>query len=331
MRRTLAGLWAILPLAALLLALTVVPPPDRVPTHWSGRAPDGFASGPGFVAGVLATVVVCTVLAAVASVARRLVPPSWGRWVLTALAAVSWGAVLLYVVTAWRVGVDGPEGVREGWPLLAVLGALLAGLVGYAVHGRWVPSAQELADLVPERSRVQPVRGRAVEPVHPWASDVSSRTLTVLAVGLLVLFALVAVVLVVAGEGVVLLAVVLVTGLGAGGLALLWSAVTVEVDEDGLRVRSRVLPVPVARVRAEQVAGADVQDLDPMHWGGIGLRALPDRTAYIVDRGGPGIVVYLRTGRRLALRITEGDQAARVGARTLLRAAGQRVGAGSAS
>ncbi|WP_298889481.1 hypothetical protein [uncultured Serinicoccus sp.] len=331
MRRTLAGLWAILPLAALLLALAVVPPPDRVPTHWSGRVPDGFASGPGFVAGVLATVVVCTVLAAVASVARRLVPPSWGRWVLAAVAGVSWGAVLLYLVTAWRVGVDGAQGVREGWPLLAVLGALLAGLVGYAVHGRWVPSAEELADLVPERSRVQPVRGRAVQPVHPWVSDVSSRTLRVLAVGLLVVFAVVAVVLLAAGEGVVLLVVVLVTGLGAGGLALLWSAVTVEVDEDGLRVRSRVLRVPVLRVRAGQVVGVDVQDLDPMRWGGIGLRALPDRTAYIVDAGGPGIVVYLRTGRRLALQITEGDQAARVGARTLLRAAGQRVGAGSAS
>ncbi|GAA4869604.1 hypothetical protein [Serinicoccus chungangensis] len=331
MRRTLAGLWAILPLAALLLALSLVPPPDLVPTHWSGRVPDGFASGPGFVAGVLTTVVVCTVVAAVASVARRLVPPSWGRWVLAVVAGVSWGAVLLYLVTAWRVGVDGAQDVREGWPLVAVLGALLAGLVGYAVHGRWVPSAEQLADLVPERSRVQPVRGRAAQPVQPWSSDVSSRTMRVLGVGLLVVFVVVAVVIVGADESVVLLVVVLLTGLGAGGLALLWSAVTVQVDEDGLRVRSRVLPVPVARVRADQVAGVDVQDLDPLRWGGIGLRALPDRTAFIVDAGGPGIVVYLRTGRRLALQITEGDQAARVGARTLLRAAGQRVGAGSPS
>ncbi|WP_165368602.1 hypothetical protein [Serinicoccus sediminis] len=331
MRRTLAGAWAMTPLAVLLVALAVVTPPERVPTHWSGRVPDGFASGPGFLAGVLATTVVCTVVAAVASIARRVVPPSWGRWVMSAVAAVSWGAVLLYLVTVWRVGVDGVEGVREWWPLLAVLGALLAGVVGYAVHGRWAPTAEELADLVPERSRVQPVRGRPVEPVQPWATQVSSRTLQVLAGGLLVVFALVAVVLLVADESVVLLVVVLLTGLGAGGLALLWSTVTVEVDQDGLRVRSRVLPVTVSRVRADQVAGVDVQDLDPMRWGGIGLRALPDRTAYIVDAGGPGIVVYLRTGRRLALQITEGDQAARVGARTLLRAAGQRAGAASPS
>ncbi|OLT44951.1 hypothetical protein BJF86_11020 [Serinicoccus sp. CNJ-927] len=83
---------------------------------------------------------------------------------------------------------------------------------------------------------------------------------------------------------------------------------------------------------AERVAGADVQQLDPMRWGGVGLRALPDRTAYIVGPGGgPGIVVYQRDGRRLALQITEGDAAARAGAATLLQAAGQRVGEGSLS
>lgn len=329
MRRTLTGLWAMLPLALLLLALGLLPPPDRVPTHWSGRVPDGFASGPGFLAGVLATTVVCTVLAAIASVARRMVPPSWGRWVLSAVAGVAWGAALLYLITAWRVAVDGADGVREWWPLLALVGALLAGVVGYAVHGRWVPTAQQLADLVPERSRVQAVRGRAVESVEPWTSPVSSRTMQVLGWGLLAVFAAVAVGIVVLDQGVVLLVVVLLTGAIAGGLALLWSRVLVEVDSEGLRIRSRVLPVTVATVRAEDVAGADVQDLDPLRWGGIGLRALPDRTAYIADGGGPGIVVYQRDGRRLAVRITEGDHAARVGARTLLRAAGQRLGAGS--
>jgi hypothetical protein len=103
--------------------------------------------------------------------------------------------------------------------------------------------------------------------------------------------------------------------------------VLLTVDEDGLKIRSRLLPVQVSRVPADRVVGVEVQDLDPMRWGGVGLRALPDRTAYIIDQaGGPGIVVHQRNGRRLALQVTEGDTAARTGARTLLQAAGQRLG-----
>ncbi|WP_143554127.1 hypothetical protein [Serinicoccus sp. CUA-874] len=330
MRRMLAGLWAMLPLAVLLVAVTALPTPQRVPSHWSGRLPDDFVGGAGFLSGVLATTVVCTVVAALTAIARRVVPPSWCRWVLAVVAAVGWGAVALWGVTVWRVGIDGPEQVREWWPLLALAAAGLAGLVGYALHGRQVPSEEELEDLVPEQARVRPVR--EPRPVEPWSSDVSSRTLQVLGVGLVVVFVVVGVVVWWTGESLAVLLVVLLTGAGAGGLALLWSAVRVEVDATGLRVRSRVLPWGVIRVPAERVAGADVQQLDPMRWGGVGLRALPDRTAYIVGPGGgPGIVVYQRDGRRLALQITEGDAAARAGAATLLQAAGQRVGEGSLS
>ena len=116
-------------------------------------------------------------------------------------------------------------------------------------------------------------------------------------------------------------------GLGTGLLALAWSSVALTVDLDGLRIRSRVLPVQVSHVPAGQVVGVEVRDLDPMRWGGVGLRALPERTSYIIDQaGGPGIVVHQRDGRRLALQVTEGDTVARTGARTLLRAAGQRLG-----
>ncbi|ANS80195.1 putative integral membrane protein [Serinicoccus hydrothermalis] len=326
----LAGLWAMLPLGVLLVAVTVLPTPERVPTHWSGRLPDASADGARFLSGILATTVVCTVVAALTAIARRIVPATWCRWVLAVVAAIGWGAAVLWVVTAWRVGVDGPGQVREWWPLLALVGALVAAVVGYAVHGRRVPSREELEDLVPERSRVRPVH--EVRPVEPWSTEVESRTLKVLAWGLLVALAVVAVVVRLVGESLALSVVVLLTGVGASGLALLWSAIRVEVDESGLRVRSRVVPRVVLRVRAEQVAGVDVQELDPMKWGGIGLRALPDRTAYIVGAGGgPGMVVYQRDGRRLALQITEGDAAARTGARTLLQAAGQRLGEGSLS
>lgn len=327
-RRVLAGLLTILPLAVLLLVVPRLPPPERVPTHWSGSRPDGWADGGELLVGVMTVVVLCALAAAALAVLQRVVPQAWSRWALTAAAAVGWGAVLVYAVTVWRTGVDGPDGVGPAWALLAVLGALVTGFAGYAVHGRRVPALAELRERVPERARTQPLRGRAVRPVEPWATEVASATMKVIGWGLAAVFAVTAGVVVVSGESLVLVALVVLVGGGAALLAVAWSAVLLRVDEDGLEVRSRVLPVRVARVPAEDVVGVEVLDLDPMRWGGVGLRALPERTAYIVD-GGPGIVVWKRDGRRLALQVTEGDAAARAGARTLLQAAGQRLGTGS--
>ena len=331
MRRALAGVWAILPLALLLLLVAALPAPERVPTHWTGRTPDGWSSGPGFTSAILTTTAVCAVLAALTSVLQRMVPPAWGRWILTVAAAVGWCAVLVYAVTVWRVGVDGPDQVREWWALLAIVGGLAAGAVGYLLHGRRRPTREDLDDLVPERSRVQPIRGAAVRPVALWETVVSSTTLRVVGWGLIGLFVVVCLAIALVGESWTLVLLLAVTGLGSGALALAWSSVVVQVDADRLLVRGRTVPLPVTTVPVEEIAGADVQDLDPMRWGGIGLRILPDRTAYIAGPGGPGLVVYRRDGRRLALQITEGEQVARAGARTVLQAAGQRRGEDPAS
>ncbi|AXH97485.1 hypothetical protein DV701_16420 [Ornithinimicrobium avium] len=278
----------------------------------------------------MTVVVLCALAAAALAVLQRVVPQAWSRWAITAAAAVGWGALLVYVVTVWRTGVSGPEEVGQLWALLAVVGALVAGLVGYVVHGRRVPPPAELRERIPERARTQPLRGSAVRPVEPWTTEVSSGTMRVIGWGLVAVFLVTAVAVAASGESLVMVVVVLLVGGGAALLALAWSRVRLRVDEAGLEVRSRVLPVRVASVAAEDVVGVEVLDLDPMRWGGIGLRALPERTAYIVD-GGPGIVVWKRDGRRLALQVTEGEAAARAGARTLLRAAGQRLGESSRS
>jgi hypothetical protein len=329
-RRALAGLLAILPLAALLLTVTVLPLPERVPTHWSGSRPDGWSTGPAFLSGTLTVIVLAVLAATVSALLQRAVPQAWSRWVVATAAAVGWGAYLLLLVTVWRTAVDGADGVGELWPLLAVAGALAAGGLAYAVHGRRMPSVQELRERIPQRAQVRAVRGRAVRPVDPWESVTSSTTLRVTAWVLVTVFLGTAVAVFVSGESVVMLAVVVLVLGGAALLALAWSAIRVRVDEDGLEVRSSVLPLRVARVGADEVVGVEVLDLDPMAWGGVGLRALPERTAYVV-RGGAGLVVWKRDGRRLALEITEGDPVARAGARALLQAAGQRLGESSGS
>lgn len=313
-RRVLAGVWAILPLAALLVTIVLLPPVD-----------------PGLLTGLMTTVVMSALAAAAVAVLQGVIPQSWSRWALALIAGIAWGAWLLHLVAAWRAGLAGPAGVGQEWILVVLVGGVLAAGVGYAVHSRRVMSPDQLHDLVPERSRVQAVRGRGVSEVRPWATDVDSRTMQVLAWGVLIVFAAALVLVLVREQGWVAPLVLAVVGLGTWALALAWSKVTVSADEGGLQVRSRVLPVRVARVPAADVFGVEVQVLDPMRWGGIGLRPGPDRTSFIVDSGGPGLVVYRRDGRRLALQVTEGDSVARDGARVLLQAAGQRLGAGSGS
>lgn len=312
-RRIAAGVGAILPLAALLVTTVALPTVD-----------------PALTARLMAVVVLCALGAAAMAVLQRVVPQSWSRWALAALAGVGWAAWLVHVLTAWRGG--GQDGVvSQPVLLVALLGGLVAGALGYAVHGRRVPTPAQLQALVPERSRVHALRGRQVREVRPWSTELDSRTMQVIGWGVLAVFAGALAVVVLGGQGWVTALVVALVGVGTWALALAWSAVRVEVDADGLQVRSRVVPVRLARVPAEEVAGVAVQDLDPMRWGGIGLRPLPDRTSFIVDQGGPGLVVYRRDGRRLALQVTDGDAVARDGARELLQAAGQRLAATSGS
>lgn len=311
-RRALAGVWAILPLAALLVTMVLLPPVD-----------------PDLLAGVISTVVLTSLAAAAVAVLQGAVPRSWSRWALALLAGVAWGAWLLHVVAAWRAGLPEVAGVGQEWTLVVVVGGALAAAVGYAVHGRRLLTPAQLHDLVPERSRVRPVRGGT--EVRPWSTELESRTMVVLAWGVLVVFVAALAYVLVRGGGLGAALVLALVGVGTWALALSWSRVTVTVDAEGLQVRSRVTPVRLAQVPAEEVVGAEVQLLDAMRWGGIGLRPGPDRTSFIVDAGGPGLVVYRRDGRRLALQVTEGDGVARDGARLLLQAAGQRLGAGSGS
>lgn len=308
-RRVLAGVWAILPLAALLVTTVALPPVD-----------------PALTARLMATVVLCALGAAALALLQRVVPQAWSRWAVAAVAGVGWGAWLLHLLTAWA---GDPPGGSQSALLGALVGGLLAAAAGYAVHGRRLPTAEQLRALVPERSRVQALRGRAAREVQPWSTELDSRTMRVLAWGVLTAFAGSLAVVLGNGQGWVLAGVLVVVGAGTWALALAWSAVRVGIDAAGLHVRSRVFPVRLAQVPAEAVAGVAVQDLDPMRWGGVGLRPLPDRTSFIVDRGGPGIVVYRRDGRRLALQVTQGDAVARDGARQLLQAAGQRLATGS--
>ncbi len=321
-----AGAWAMLPFGGLLLAAGVWPPPDRVPTHWTSDLPDGFGTGAGVFSVALSVAGFCAVAAALVAVLAAVVPAVWSRWLIALLAGVGGAAAATYVGSAWGTHLAGaPEKVHVVWALAPFAVGLVWAVVAYLLNRPGPVDRQTVIDTVPERSRVVPVAPGADAP---WATTVRSGTLTGTAVFVGVVLTLTAVLSWMTSPWIGLL--VSLVAVGATGLTAAWSRVEIRVDDRGLTLRSQVLPVTVLRVPAEEVLGVEATDLDPMAWGGIGLRWLPDRTAYIV-RGGPGLVVHRASGRRFGAEITEGEQVAAAGARALLRSAGQAMAAGGSS
>lgn len=325
-RTALAGTWAILPFALLLLAVSVWPPPDRVPTHWTGDLPDGFSSGGGLFTACLSVAGFCAAVSALVVLLGFLAPAQWARAVLALLAALGAGAAAVYGTSVVGTRLAGaPEQVHVVWALLPVPIALGWGTVAWWLARPGPVDREAVRELVPERSRVVPQTG---VPVTPWATRTRSAVLLTTAMFVLVVVGLSAVLLwALTSTGAV---VVGVTAVAAGAYTAAWGNVEVRVDAAGLTIRSLLAPLTLLRVPADQVVGVETADLDPMKWGGIGLRWLPDRTAYIV-RGGPGIVVHRASGRRFAVEVTEGQEVAEVGTRALLLSAARAAAGGSSA
>lgn len=310
------------PFAALLGAASLWPAPGRVPTHWSSDLPDGFSTGAGVFTVTVSIAGFCAVAAALVAVLAVVVPALWSRWIVTLLAGVAATAAATYGAAAWGTHVAGtPEKVHVVWAIVPFVIGILWAVVAFVLHRPEPVDRQAILDAVPERSRVVPVRdGDAA----PWATTVRSGTLlgTAIFVGVVLTVTTVLAWL----SSLWLGLFVAVVSVAAVVFTAAWSRVEVRVDDAGLVLRSLSvpMPMPVLRVAVEDVVGVEVADLDPMKWGGIGLRWLPDRSAYIV-RGGPGIVVHRTTGRRLGIEIPEGEEVAAAGAHALLQSAGRAL------
>lgn len=330
-RRLAAGVWAMLPLAGLLAASALLTPPSRLPTQWgAGGDVDAVGTGAAVLSTALTVTVVAVVAAALVAGLRGLVDPQWSRVLLAGCGGVGAGATATYVLSVVGLRVSGSaDAVGVWWPLAMLPVALGWAWAGWVLHGQSRPDRDEVWRSVPELDRVLPARA-AQPPVElPWSSATGSSSLRGVSVLVALIFVLTAVLLAASGSG--WRSVLAVTLVGAGTTAVIFALIRVEVivDSGGLRVRSQRLPVTLLRVRAGDVLGVQATDLDPMVWGGWGLRWLPGSTAYI-GSGGPGIVVHRSSGRRLAVELAEGEQAAAAGAAALRAAAAQAL-AGTAS
>ncbi|WP_328387698.1 DUF1648 domain-containing protein [Nocardia sp. NBC_00416] len=106
-----------------------------------------------------------------------------------------------------------------------------------------------------------------------------------------------------------------VTGVLLANLAL----VRVVVDQHGLTVGTGPLGWPRWRLSPEDIADVSADDISPIHYGGYGIRLIPGATA-VVLRGGPGIVVTRRSGRRFVVSVDDADTGAAVLAGVIARA-----------
>jgi hypothetical protein len=215
-----------------------------------------------------------------------------------------------------------------GWRLMVMLAGLLwglvpAGLLRHAGRGAESPEGVERpggterpGPSAPPEDPNSPTPPRSL----PWRTTVGSTPL--LAAGVAACAA-----------GVVLLAVGAGTGSGAGasgwtapgilllaGLAVVSTArARVEVDARGLRVRSAVFRFLLFRVSRSRIDTARVTTIEPMRWGGWGLRYTGVSVA-LVTRRGPGLVVDTVRGPSAAVTMPEED--ARAAAAVLAPAPG---------
>lgn len=311
---------------ALLLPVLTGPPPELMPTHWGGGGVDGLATGAGYLGAVLGVTGFCALLAGLSSLLWMVVPDAVSRWLLTAVGAVGAGVTGAYLLTlvGLRAAGGDPQAVSPGWAVGSVLVAGLGALAVSGAHGRARVDRREVLESVPERDRVVPV---PAGPPPEWETSVGSSLLAGTAVFVAVVFvAVTGIVVWSSGWPAGLLMALL--GLGMAGYVLAWSRVRLRVDDAGLTVRSERLPVRLRRIAVDDVVGVSSTTIDPMRWGGYGLRALPGRLAYVVS-GGPGIVVHRGSGLLFAVEVTEGEPVADAGAEALRRAAGQALGHGS--
>ncbi|MFF7443436.1 DUF1648 domain-containing protein [Streptomyces sp. NPDC008122] len=298
--RALAALPFVVTLAVylVLLALRYDRLPDTLATHFGpegGRA-DGFTGRTAFTA--VSTGLLLALGAGWTFLVRR--GSLWGAW-----ATAGFTGVLLVLLV--RDNLDATDPAQVDSPLtnllFAVAAAVLLGLAGWGLT-RLVPRDEPAAGTdLPDAPRLPLGAGE----VAGWTRATASRPLTVLAV--LALAAAPAVLLLAPRPASLLGLLGLVVGLP--GLAL--ARVRVTVDRRGLTVRSALAPRPRARIPLDEVAGANVRELDTAavlaEFGGWGYRVRAHRTGWIV-RAGETLVVRRSSGREFAVTVPDARTAA---------------------
>ncbi|WP_029137458.1 DUF1648 domain-containing protein [Nakamurella lactea] len=296
------GRWAAVGLAAaapvLLIAFRLLfsgRTPEQIPTHWNlhGQV-DRTAGSIGFFLVLLALSLVLAIAAIVAVLLRR--HPGPARISVAALLFGSWLATGIFCTTmAVSAGARTAQQVSFPWyaVVIVLVVPLLAGAAGWSL----LPADRLPAVPIGTDSTLQ--FGDTERVV--WVGRASSLPVRWIAVLALVASAVL----------VVLSVPVAVVVFVASLLLIMVSELGVRVDESGLHTLWGPFGRPCSTIALSNIAGSRAEQIQPMHWGGWGLRFSARGTAAIV-RSGPGIVVDRVGGSRYAVTVDGAEQGAEV-------------------
>ncbi|MFA7761693.1 DUF1648 domain-containing protein [Streptomyces sp. NRRL S-448] len=289
--------------------------PDRLATHWDGRAPDG--SMPLWAAALLPALAWAVLALSIAFAGRRGGSPS-GAWVGASLLS---GGVFLASAQASivRANLDradwkDAESVGAGVVITAVV-AVAAGVLGWLAGRRAAlptvavrPAAGDVMEIPAGERRVWLSRTS-----NPWLHLIGALTGLAAAAGTMV-----------AAGGLIGVEWALITPFACASLGTLaFASVQARVTEAGLEVAFGPLGWPARRWAAGDIVSARVENRRPAQVGGWGYR-LSGLGTTVMLRSGECLVIHPRKGSEFAVSV---DDAERGAALLNALAAKQRTGA----
>ena len=294
----------VVPVVAVL-AVSVMPLlvlsrlPDPVAVHW------GFDGRPDGSAPLVVDVVLLTVIAALVTLLPLLAVARTDRRTARTMLALSYGMAAAFVLLRWRtlqlnrdVAVWTEAGTLGVVDLLVglIVAAPLA-LAGWWLGGRHPDLPRPVRVVAPHP---MPTDGRLVWVGHQaWPVARVLGPVLVAAGGLVTALRIGAETLVVGGTLMLV------------GILLWWStSITVATGPGGLKVRFGPLGWPVIRVGLDAVEGLEVEDVEPLAYGGWGYRVMPGVRAVVLRRG---IGLRVRRTGRPDLVVTVDDAATAAG------------------
>lgn len=268
--------------------------PEPMASHWGPSGMPDASSGRVFDVALMAAVTLVIGFGPLLAVRAPMT-----RFMSRVLIAVSWGGATLLgtlrVITV-QANLDAPTWESAGsvtaWTMLAVAG----GAVLMALAGAWV--AGDRPDAPRDTRSVEAVTVAPGEAVV-WASGTTGRLGAGVGVALLGVAALGAWLMPGPGRiiftGTVTLAAVLMTMFGQ---------CRVVIGPHGMTIRLGWLGWPRLHVPVAQIAEVTVEDIDPMSYGGWGLRRVHGATAVVI-RAGQGIRVERSDGPALVVSVDD--------------------------
>ena len=248
--------------------------PDPIASHW------GMNGMPDASAPLVVDALVMLVATALVAMVPLLAAGGADRRDARVLVAVGQGIAAFFLLLRHRtltLNVDAAVWSDAGALTLADLGVLVLLVLPAAALGWWFAGAR------PERVRQVRAPARVALPSDAaltWLGHQSwpfGRLLgPLLAAGGAVLAAVR-----VTPDGLIIGATLALTGLVVWAL----TSITVAVGPAGLRVRFGPLGWPGVRVPLEGITGVELEDVDPLSYGGWGYRILPGVRAVVVRRG----------------------------------------------